>query len=220
MDQELSQNLALAAHVCSVIVLAGRRQKEIDLFFTPASTKSQPGGTKMTPPVAAQNPVSDVASDIGRQHPNKKPPKATPKKHLQPSKRDLLHAYMTATAGNPYGWSASDFLGVKAAIAIALAASMFFLFTLGGKAIYAVPAGGVLGLIGFFIPDLLVRSKTGQRRTQILRALPDALDLLVISVEAGLGFDSAIQRLVEKKEDALATEFAPQSVAFRVVAYH
>jgi GH24 family phage-related lysozyme (muramidase) len=86
-------------------VLAGRRQKEIDLFFTPASTKSQPGGTTMNTAVATQNPVSDVGSDLGRQHPNKKPPKPTPKKHLQPSKRDLLHAYMTATAGNPYSWN-------------------------------------------------------------------------------------------------------------------
>ena len=59
----------------------------------------------MTPPVATENPVSDVGSSIGRQHPNRKPPAPTPRKHIQPSKRDLLHAYMTATAGNPYGWN-------------------------------------------------------------------------------------------------------------------
>jgi hypothetical protein len=58
----------------------------------------------MTPAASTRNPVSDVASDIGRHLPNKKPPKATPKKHQAPSKRELLHAYMVATAGDAYGW--------------------------------------------------------------------------------------------------------------------
>lgn len=49
--------------------------------------------------------VSDVGSDIGRHQPNTKPPKPTPKKHLPPSKRELLRAYMVATAGNAYGWN-------------------------------------------------------------------------------------------------------------------
>jgi len=59
----------------------------------------------MNPAVATPGPVSDVGSDIGRHLPNKKPPKATPKTHQAPSKRDLLHAFMTATAGNAYGWN-------------------------------------------------------------------------------------------------------------------
>ena len=59
----------------------------------------------MNAPTQSQNPVSDVGSDIGRQHPNTKPPKPTPKKHLPPSKRELLHAYMVATAGNAFGWN-------------------------------------------------------------------------------------------------------------------
>jgi GH24 family phage-related lysozyme (muramidase) len=109
-------------------VLAGRRQKEIALFFTPPSTKSQPGGTTMAPPVATQNPVSDVGSSIGHQQPNKKPPKATPKKHIQPSKRDLRHAYMTATAGNPYGWNYREVrpLGIPAKLAHGINADCSF----------------------------------------------------------------------------------------------
>lgn len=51
------------------------------------------------------NPVSDVLSDSHRLRPNSKPPQPTPRKHLRPGKRDLLHALMIATAGNPYGWN-------------------------------------------------------------------------------------------------------------------
>jgi tight adherence protein C len=119
-------------------------------------------------------------------------------------------------AGNPYGWSSSDFLGVKAALTIALAAGLFFLLTVGGKATLGIPAGLVAGLVGWFIPDLLVSSKTGARRHQIVRALPDALDLLVISVEAGLGFDAALQRLVEKTDNPLTREFARVLAELRV----
>ncbi len=119
-------------------------------------------------------------------------------------------------AGNPYGLSASDFLGVKAALAIILGAVFFFLFTIGGKPGYALTAGLMLGVLGWFVPDLLVRQKITDRRRQIVRALPDALDLLVISVEAGLGFDAALQRLVEKSDNALTREFARVLAELRV----
>jgi tight adherence protein C len=62
----------------------------------------------------------------------------------------------------------------------------------------------------------LLRSKTQTRQKDIQRTLPDALDLLVISVEAGLGFDAAIQRLVDKRSDALALEFARVIAEMRV----
>src|SRR5438132_1122065 len=71
-------------------------------------------------------------------------------------------------------------------------------------------------LFGWFGPELLLHSKTQARQKEIQRSLPDSLDLLVISVEAGLGFDAAIQRLVEKKSDALATEFARVLAEMRV----
>jgi tight adherence protein C len=93
---------------------------------------------------------------------------------------------------------------------------LFFLMTIAGEPGYALMFGGVGVAFGWFGPELLLRSKTQSRQKQIRRALPDALDLLVISVEAGLGFDAAIQRLVEKKDDALATEFARVLAEMRV----
>jgi tight adherence protein C len=76
--------------------------------------------------------------------------------------------------------------------------------------------GGVGAAFGWFGPDLLLRSKRQVRQKRIQRSLPDALDLLVISVEAGLGFDAAIQRLVDKRSDALALELARVIAEMRV----
>lgn len=121
-----------------------------------------------------------------------------------------------ALAGNPYRWTPADYLGMKAFAALVLGGTLFFLMTIGGQAGYAILFGGIGAGFGWFGPDLLLRSKTRTRQKQIQRALPDALDLLVISVEAGLGFDAAIQRLVDKREDALATEFARVLAEMRV----
>ena len=121
-----------------------------------------------------------------------------------------------ALAGNPYHWTPADYLGTKAFAGLVLGGVLFFLLSIGGQAGYAIPFGGFGALFGWFAPDLLLRSKTRTRQQQIQRALPDALDLLVISVEAGLGFDTAIQRLVDKRSDALALEFARVLAEMRV----
>ena len=121
-----------------------------------------------------------------------------------------------ALAGNPYRWTPADYLGMKAFAALLLGGLLFFFMTIGGQAGYAIIFGGIGAAFGWFGPDLLLRSKTQARQKQLQRALPDALDLLVISVEAGLGFDAAIQRLVEKRDDALATEFARVLAEMRI----
>ncbi|MCK4720116.1 type II secretion system F family protein, partial [bacterium] len=63
------------------------------------------------------------------------------------------------------------------------------------------------GLIGYFLPDIWLKSKVGARKAEIQRKLPDALDLLTVSVEAGLGFDMALNKVVEKLKGPLAEEF-------------
>ena len=121
-----------------------------------------------------------------------------------------------ALAGNPYRWTAADYLGIKAFAALVLGGLLFFLMTIGGNTGYAFIFGAIGVAFGWFGPELLLRTKTQRRQKQIQRALPDALDLLVISVEAGLGFDAAIQRLVEKRDDPLAAEFARVLAELRV----
>jgi tight adherence protein C len=63
-------------------------------------------------------------------------------------------------------------------------------------------------LIGFVLPDIFVSFKARGRREEIRSELPDALDLLAVSVEAGLGFDAAISKLTEHMEGPLIDEFA------------
>jgi tight adherence protein C len=88
-----------------------------------------------------------------------------------------------------------------------LAFMVFFVFsgsTPGGQGLlYLLGAGG----LGFLIPELMVRSKISRRQTEIQKALPDALDLLVICVEAGLGFDMAMGKVYEKWDNDLAVAF-------------
>jgi tight adherence protein C len=67
-------------------------------------------------------------------------------------------------------------------------------------------AGG-LAVMGFFIPDTVVTFKARSRRDRIQAELPDALDLLAVSVEAGMGFDGAITKLTEHMDGPLAEEF-------------
>jgi tight adherence protein C len=121
-----------------------------------------------------------------------------------------------ALAGNPYRWTPADYLGTKLFAGLALGGVLFFLLSISGNTGYALIFGGVGAAFGWFAPDLLLRSKTEARQKHIQRSLPDALDLLVISVEAGLGFDAAIQRLVDKRSDALALEFARVLAEMRV----
>jgi tight adherence protein C len=67
----------------------------------------------------------------------------------------------------------------------------------------------VLGVVlGYMLPEFLVGSRARSRREQVRADLPDALDLLAVSVEAGLGFDGAISKIVEHTDGPLSEEFA------------
>jgi tight adherence protein C len=112
-------------------------------------------------------------------------------------------------AGNPRNLTVQDFLGLKGMMAIGLGVLMFlfdafilkpgfFKFIIG----IAVAAG-----IGFFLPDIWLRQMTKRRQTEILKFLPDAIDILAISVEAGQGFDGALATLSARKTNALTYEF-------------
>src|SRR5438270_1591677 len=155
--------------------------------------------------------IRQLADALSRfQQSRSKNPKDTQVKGLEAIQRKL------ALAGNPYRWTPADYLGIKIFAALVLGGVLFFLLTIGGDPGYAFLFGGIGLAFGWFGPELLLRSKTQSRQKQIQRALPDALDLLVISVEAGLGFDAAIQRLVDKRDDALAAEFARVLAEMRV----
>ncbi|MBB6626415.1 type II secretion system F family protein [Nocardioides sp. KIGAM211] len=112
-------------------------------------------------------------------------------------------------AGNPPGWSvdrvtSSKVIGAVAGLAIALVFSLMLGQSLSVRLVMLV-----VGLvIGFFAPNLYLYQKIYDRSQRLQRELPDAIDLLTISVESGLGFDAAIQQVARHTEGPLADEFA------------
>jgi tight adherence protein C len=104
--------------------------------------------------------------------------------------------------------SPTTFLAFKSALAIG---GVFFgalfggaLTGPGGVLLFAIALGG----IGFIMPDFAISSRARSRKDRIRAELPDALDLMAVSVEAGLGFDGAISKLTEHMEGPLSDEFS------------
>lgn len=103
-------------------------------------------------------------------------------------------------AGNPGNLQATEFRGLK----LLLSGLVFALGLLLPLSFLVVV---VLSLIFYFVPDIYLDKRVKARQQAISLALPDVLDLLTVSVEAGLGFDSAIAKVVEKTKGPLAEEF-------------
>lgn len=99
-------------------------------------------------------------------------------------------------AGEPYGMTADDFIGLKEA-AVGIGIVLWLVFGLvSGR--FSLAWLLVLTGIGFFTPDLKLRDIVKKRHTEILKAFPFFLDLLTLSVEAGLDFGAGIKNVVEK----------------------
>jgi tight adherence protein C len=148
--------------------------------------------------------ASGIARFIGR---------LTPAGSLEGTQRRLIHAGFAGRL------QASDFMGMKgfATLVGAGLGAAFGLRLLSGWGTVGVALSiFVLGMLGYFVPDLWLRGRETQRRDQVQRALPDAIDLLTISVEAGLGFDAALARVVEKSDNTLTREFGRVIAEMRV----
>ncbi len=111
-------------------------------------------------------------------------------------------------AGRPANLSPSDFTAVRYIACVVLFALGLLLGALLGQPIWIAIFAVAGALMGFYGPLLWLRQEVDKRRKEISLALPDAMDLLTIAVEAGLGFDAAIARVTEKFHNALADEFA------------
>ena len=122
-----------------------------------------------------------------------------------------------ALAGNPGDMRTADWLGIKAIVAVIVAAVMFILFGLLQGQFFAGIAIGALGLgIGYILPEFWLSGRVKKRQKAILLQIPDALDLLTISVRAGLGFDAALGKVVEKLKGPLIDEFRRALAEVRV----
>jgi tight adherence protein C len=111
-------------------------------------------------------------------------------------------------AGNPNNWSATEFLGIRFLASVLLAALTFFLMMLVNTDIaQRLLFTAVMAVIGFLLPTLWLGGRIRRRQEEIIKTLPDALDLLTISVEAGLPFDGAMQRVADKWDNEISKGF-------------
>lgn len=117
--------------------------------------------------------------------------------------------YRLNIAGNPPAWDVNRILGLKVLGAGVFTAIGFLYFLSRGWPLYKfVVATALVGLFGYVLPNILLYN-AGQKREKLMRnALPDAMDLLTISVEAGLGFDAAVSRVAKNGDGPLNQEFA------------
>jgi tight adherence protein C len=122
-----------------------------------------------------------------------------------------------AMAGNPGDMKVSDWLGIKVIASGVFAGVLFILFGVLGGDITQGLLMGLLGAgIGYIGPEFWLGRRVKARQKAILIQIPDALDLLTISVRAGLGFDAALGKVVEKMKGPLVDEFRRALAEVRV----
>ena len=98
-------------------------------------------------------------------------------------------------AGNPHGWTVDRVVSGKViGSVVGLVLGIVFGLMLDGNGVRIILAIGGL-VVGFFAPNLYLYQKIHERSERLQRDLPDAIDLLTISVESGLGFDAAVQQV-------------------------
>ena len=128
--------------------------------------------------------------------------RSTPQKQRQ----DMMNRL--EMAGRPGNLTPEDFTAVRLVAAAVMAAVGLLLGLLLANPLYLVISLIAGTVLGFYLPVLWLKQKVDARRTEIQKGLPDAMDLLVIAVDAGLGFDAALARVTDKYRNALSDQFA------------
>ena len=159
--------------------------KEVDMAYADVSS-SQTGGW-------FQNRIIGFLSSLGQKVPTKE--KAVDYSKLRP---------LFLKAGLRHENTPTVFMGAKALIAVLLPLCVVLFrivlpnFVLPARQLTAVLV--VLAMAGFYLPNLWLRLKISKRKETILKGFPDALDLMVVCVEAGMGLDSTITRVAKEIE--------------------
>lgn len=110
-------------------------------------------------------------------------------------------------AGSPAGWDGARLLATKYLTAAALSVSaVVFLPAAGFGVLRTIILAPAAAFVGYYLPEWLLRSQSGKRQHSMRRALPDALDLMSITVEAGLAFDAALERVSREMGGPLGEE--------------
>lgn len=139
-------------------------------------------------------PILRRFSRIGR--------RLTPRSAMDNLRQELIEA------GSPSGIGAAEYLGIRVATAISLSGIVLLMFVLGGAdLLLGLGLSAFMLLLGYMLPGYWLKSRISKRKKSVQMSLPDAIDLLTISVESGLGFDPALSRVIEKWDNELTREF-------------
>jgi tight adherence protein C len=112
-------------------------------------------------------------------------------------------------AGNPPGWSVERVMAGKVVgFGVALVGSLMVALLMGLSFLPTLGFVVLASLAGYMAPNMYLYQQAYDRADKLQRALPDAIDLLTISVESGLGFDAACAQVARNTEGPLADEFA------------
>ena len=201
--------LAILGGAILLIVVGMRYAKQgqeddMDVVMSRLAEATQRGETVSLEDIELQQPfmqrvVVPVVKKLGEMS-----TRFTPQKLLQETTLKL------ELAGNPGRIDASTFLATRFVGAAVFGGLLLLISTLPsvnwpfGRIVMVV---GIFTALGFFFPQLWLQSRINGRQNEVRKAMPDALDLLTICVEAGLGFDAAMSKVSEKWENELSIMF-------------
>jgi tight adherence protein C len=124
----------------------------------------------------------------------------TPASSIARLQKDLV------TAGQPGGLSVTDFLGLRFLAGASIAAVLFTMVIVRDSAAMAILLAALGFIIGLSMPNVWLKGRMQTRQRAMARALPDTLDMMSICVDAGLGFEAAIQKVAYQANHELAVE--------------
>jgi tight adherence protein C len=129
-------------------------------------------------------------------------------RRFTPDERMQAVRHRLDLAGNPAGWDTDRVVGLKALCCLAgLVLGLLVPPVLGASMLTAAAVGAAAAVAGWYAPSLYLYQVGYDRSERLRRDLPDALDLMTISVEAGLAFDAAMSQVARRTRGPLAKEF-------------
>jgi tight adherence protein C len=174
-----------------------------------AMDRSYEGALPETNRSASKNAIFNIFINLGN--------RLRPKRSGDDSTKQMR--FLKAGIRNPKAglifWGVKCFLSILF-VAIFLVLRVFVFTVMNGQLTIAL--GVFTPFLGFYLPDIWLRQKTEKRQEKLLKALPDALDLMVVCVEAGMGLDEAINRVAKESKlqsQELSDEFASLGLELR-----
>lgn len=199
-DNSLSAALLVAVSIFMLMagIYTQRNRKRAEVAATMSNMAMRPVGLRELEMTRSSNdriwkPLLRRFHGLGRM--------LTPSKNLAQLQQELMRAGLLDK------FSVTDFMGLRVLAGVGAAIFAYFYCV----ATYPLPSTLLFTtagfMVGLYMPNMWLKSKVSARQKQITRLLPDSLDMMSICVDAGLGFEAAIQKVGFQWETELAHEF-------------